>query len=134
MLSNTFSLVKDLLEVIFKTMASSSASQEEFNPSEAYLRRLRNIIDDSSDEDINESFSRNTANLGTHFLSIADDTVDDSSDYDAPQPSRRRLDEEELKNEETIHRGKDIDVIIKRQNHKQERKFGLMVSSNLAQK
>ena len=111
-------------------MASSSASQEEFNPSEAYLRRLRNIIDDSSDEDINESFSRNTANLGTHFLSIADD----SSDYDAPQPSRRRLDEEELKNEETIHRGKDIDVIIKRQNHKQERKFGLMVSSNLAQK
>ena len=103
--------------------------RQEFNPSEAYLRRLRNIIDDSSDEDINESFSRNTANLGTHFVSIADDTVDD-----APQPSRSRLDEEELKNEETMHRGKDIDVIIKRQNHKQERKFGLMVSSNLAQK
>ena len=111
-------------------MASSSASQEEFKPNEAYLRRLRNIIDDSSDQDINESFSKNTANLGTHFVDIAEDTVDD----DEPQPSPRRLDEEELKNEETIHRGKDIDVIIKRPNHKQERKFGLMVSSNLAQK
>ena len=65
-------------------------------------------------------------------MGIADDTVDDEE----PQPSRRRLDDntEELKNEETIHRGKDNDVIIKRHNHKQERKFGLMVSSNLAHK
>ena len=33
--------------------SASSSGEEEFNPNEAYLRRLRNIIDDSSDEDIN---------------------------------------------------------------------------------
>ena len=105
-------------------MSDTDDSNAEFRPSSSYIQHLQSVLDSDSDDDIISKFKANTANLNQKFLNIATDSVEDG-----PMPSkRRRLDTEQLKNEKTFHKGKDIDVIIKRQTHRQERRFDLLVS------
>ena len=98
----------------------SESDSSEFEPNSGYRELLRNIIDsEASDDDVTEAFNTNTQGLNQSFESLADN---DSDDNPQPSPSKRR----KLDNEE-VYKGKDIDVVINRRSHRQEKRFGLLV-------